>query len=223
MKLNFCKQILSVAVLTVAFSGFANAQSGTILFTTDTDATNTTVGEAIQGMPIGPITGIETGIAGLTLDIGSATAATDATLDPAVFQAVGTRSGIMSGNDATSASFSNGENLTFSFNQGIFIESSFFGSLGASDTANFNGIALNDTNTAAGDIAIFTPGGNFEAFATGPEGLFLAAGDSFTFSAGDGTVGLRNLVVTVAAVPEPSSAALLGLLSLGVVARRRRR
>ena len=64
--------------------------------------------------------------------------------------------------------------------------------------------------------AIYTP--------TNAGGLILAANEQFTVTAGSGNTGLLNIDVTVAsAVPEPSSAALLGLLSLGVVARRRRR
>ena len=52
--------------------------------------------------------------------------------------------------------------------------------------------------------------------------LALAAGQSFTLTATAGTIGIEGIHTTTSAVPEPTSAVLLGLAGLGLCVRRRR-
>ena len=205
MKLNFFKQILSVAVLTVAFSGFANAQSGTVVFVDDgagtsTGALLTNLGTNVDGSTVA------TEVAGLSLTVESLT--TNGT--PGIVTAVGTRFGV--GDNFFRAGTPDDE-ITFSFDQAVTIDEISFSSVSGSDDFLFNGQLFGES---ANGVTIENT-----AFS-------LAADQPFTISANTGNIGLVNLDVTVvdggaANVPEPSSATLLGLLSLGVVARRRRR
>ena len=203
MKLNFLKQILSVAVLTVAFSGFANAQSGTIDFTLDDP--NTTTGSLLTDLGTDVVgETVATGIEGLNITVDSITtsAATN------IFVAVDSRAGV--GDNFFRAGATN-DSITFSFDQDVEITELEFASLTGNDAINVNGTPFTNPSNAGAVFAQDPP-------------ISLAAGESLTFTASSGNVGLLNIDVTVAsAVPEPSSAALLGLLSLGVVARRRRR
>ena len=221
MKLSFFKQFLSGVVLTLVFGGLANGQ--TIFLEQEGGATDgvrdmPTTGDALNGLSSGTVGVVE--VPGLNITIASITGASDApAIAPAPFFVTdGTRGGIESGNNGTTAAISDEESITFTFDQDIVITEAFFGSLGSFvtpvDSITFGGQLVNDAN-ADSDVFDFTFDG------TSP-GLAIAAGDPLTITAGDGDVGIRTFTVTVASVPEPSSFALLGLLSLGAVARRRR-
>ena len=198
MKLNFLKQILSVAVLTVAFSGLANAQSGTVVFVDDGAGTST--GALLTDLGTGVVgQSVATEVTGLNLTVESIT--TSAPTD--IFVAVGTRAGV--GDNFFRAPT---DEITFSFDQAVTIDEISFSSVSGADDFFFNGVLFGES---ANGVTI-----EDTAFS-------LAAGESFTIASNTGNVGLVDIDVSVAAVPEPSSAALLGLLSLGVVARRRRR
>ena len=143
----------------------------------------------------------------LNITIGTASAAIDA---------AGSTTGISGG--SSNNFFDVGESVSFTFDRNVEFLLADFNNLSGSEFLNFNvggtNFAINDANTDISDNN-FTFGN-----------LALSSGDTFSISGGSGAAGIENLTINVlpaTAVPEPSSAALLGLLSLGVVARRRRR
>ena len=209
MKLNFLKQILSVAVLSVAVCGVANAQVQVeIDFTTGAGD----LGTQLNGQSTGTFVVEEATAAGtnLSIMIGAITGGSDGTLT-----AAGSNFGVTGG--AQNDFFDTGESATFSFDQNVEFLRADFNQFGANEeivfsTSNGGSFSItNDTTDFTQDEFTFDPG------------FFLPAGETFTLTASAGTsASLQNINVNVIPVPEPSSAALLGLLSLGVMARRRR-
>ncbi|MEM6692013.1 MAG: PEP-CTERM sorting domain-containing protein, partial [Planctomycetota bacterium] len=83
------------------------------------------------------------------------------------------------------------------------------------------------TDDAGNYGAIFTPGdwaADFAAFGTGSPGTFSVNFQDGWNGAGNVTTFLGNatVVITATAVPEPSSFAMVGLLTCGLAIRRRR-
>ena len=225
MKLNFCKQLIPIA-LTLVVGGFANAdtvsfsntpgQTGDPGFADAFTALNGTRVDALSAASpvVVPVTG-NSAFPDLAITfVGATSPGADAT-----FQFFGTRSGITSGigaSDGQSGTFGNGESLSFFFSEDVEITVAEFGGFGADEEINFNGAPLDNPGNA-NELEFFDPP------------LFIAAGSTLTIAGVEGSnVGISTIDFTPVAgsttgVPEPSSAALLGLLSVGVVARRRRR
>ena len=197
MKLRILKGFLSAVVLTVALSGLAHAQSGTVVFTDDGSGTST--GALLQGLGTGLVGGeVATEIPGLNISVVAAS-------QPSV-TSVGTRFGV--GDNFFRESTS--DSITFSFDQAVEITEVSFSSVSGTEMFSFAGANFGET---ANGVTI------------APISVSLAADQPFTVAAVAGNTGFQNIDVTVtgAAIPEPSSAALLGLLGLVGVARRRRR
>ena len=216
MRLNFWKQFLSAIVLTVAVCGVASAQTVEIDFRTGVDNTGT----ALDGQPVGFTTTVpEAAVDDVDLDI-----TLTAISAGGVFNAEGSSTGVNSNTGAVEErQFDNGEFATFSFSQTVELLSGDFDQIGGGEvltvtTSNGGTFLVTD---AAASTDISDNNFNFGTF-------LLPVGETFTFTGTAGAIGVENLTVNVVpgavnpAVPEPSSAALLGLLSLGVIARRRR-
>ena len=219
MKFSFLKQIFPAIVMTLAFAGLANADFINFTTTTSLGPSNAHAalnGQALSSLPINiPIAG-NADFPNLSITVTSATSGGSALTD-AVFAGVGTRFGITSGanpdgtnTDGTNNSLGGSEGFTFTFSEDVNISQAQFGSLGTNESINFGtfGLLVDDPANAS-DLYSFD--------------LDVAAGEAFTISGAAGNVGIRTITFApVAAVPEPSSVALLGLLGLGAVARRRR-
>ena len=219
MRLNFLKQLIPAIVLTLVVGGFANAD---ILSFSNTAGQTGNPGFAdafgsLNGMDISVANAADPVVVSvngnpdfpeLTVSFVGATSSSDT----ATFDFVGTRSGIASGGDGQSASFGAGESLSFFFSEDVEINVAEFGGFAADELISFNGTDIDDPNNG-NDLEFFDPP------------LVIEAGNTVTIAGVTGSnVGISTIDFTpVVGVPEPSSAALLGLLGLGVVARRRRR
>ena len=116
------------------------------------------------------------------------------------------------GDDDTDAFDSAGsESVTFSFDQAVTISQLDFTNFTAGEVFEFAGISITNADLSNGTTDVFD-------FASP---LALAAGQSFTLTATAGTIGIEGIHTTTA-VPEPTSAVLLGLAGLGLCVRRRR-
>ena len=115
------------------------------------------------------------------------------------------------------------ESLTLSFNQDLFFREIDLTSLAGSDVFSIQ---------VAGSSPILIPNGAADSSdrfdfsggtaPSGTPGLFIPADTGVEFRATVGSVGLDNLVLEIAPVPEPSSMlALMGLAGLLAVKRRR--
>ena len=116
--------------------------------------------------------------------------------------------------------FDAAEQLFISFNLDVFIENVDLGNLSGAETSTAGPTTgINDANTPTTDIVDFTGG-------CATPGFFLPAGTTFlleTTGPVNGSVGISEIHVALAAIPEPSSLALLAGLSGFWVSRRRRR
>ena len=111
MKLNFLKQILTVAVLTVAFSGLANAQGPNTIDLNDVGGTST--GALLTNLGTGVVgQSVATEIAGLNLTVDAIN--TNGTSD--IYVAVGTRAGV---GDNFFRPGPPADSITFSFDQAV--------------------------------------------------------------------------------------------------------
>ena len=197
--------------------GVANAQAVApvqveIDFTTGVDNTGTLLDEQPAGTNV---TSPEATAAGTSLDITLSAISAGGTFD-----AAGSSTGVNTGQAGTveATQFDGGEFATFFFSQDVEFLSGDFINIG-------NGEELTFTTSNGGNFSIINSNTGIvdDVFDFG--GFSLPAGETFTLTGTTaGGIGIENLIVNVvpAAVPEPSSAALLGLLGLGIIACRRR-
>ena len=116
------------------------------------------------------------------------------------------------------------ESFTLSFSEDLFFREIDFNSLAGSDVfsiqvAGSSPILIANGAADTSDRFDFSGG----TAPSGTPGLFIAAGTGVEFRATAGSVGLDNLVLEIAPVPEPGSLlGLMGLAGLFAVKRRRR-
>ena len=211
MNLNFWKQFLSCVVLTLAFGGLANAQTS-IDFTTAEAGTASTTGDSLDNIDVFPANNIDVAedSGNLMLSIAGITGSTSTATT--FLNSAGASFGIQSTNDfgTENTGFNGDESITISFNEAVVLQSVALTGLNSpTDLLSF-GTDVDITQESAGDDDIFD-------FAGG--GLVLAANEQIVISSGGGSSNLGISSITISAVPEPSSIALLGLLGPGVSCR----
>ena len=210
----------AVAMITGGLGSFASAETVIEIGLENDDAT----GVLLDGQPdtiadgLGPIVvqeALGTDADGLTLTLTGTTTATGTNTFNGVAGAFGINSA--GGDDTARLDGDLSETIFFSFNEDVVITQIDFASFGTDSEILLNGTDL----LTSGNVVDFDPG------------FAISAGDTFSIESISTTpipdggrvspdVGLQSITVVVAAIPEPSSLALLGLLG-GVVAIRRRR
>ncbi len=121
-----------------------------------------------------------------------------------------------------------GTSVTYAFNQDLNVTLQHGGTLSGLEKVSFTGGSLSLLNTDV-DNAIVTTGSNYFENTTTSQysnpSNFSASSTGSTFTLTADSVAARNyvnLTYVGTVVPEPSSALLLGLGSLGLLARRKR-
>ena len=208
MKLCFFKRFLCGVALTLVVGGLANAEIVPIDFTTSFNSPATTgdlldnqfsLGDAPETFDV-----VEDTTLGLTITIESITSnsTTGASIE-AANASFGITGGSFSSAGDTQLNAAGDESITFSFNQDVVFVSAFFSSFTSADEIDFGGVTITEA-LSTDDVFSFT----------GANSLALAANTPITIEADASNFGLATITVDVAAVPEPSSLALLGLLGL---------
>ena len=205
-------RIFMVAVIAVAgFCSSVEAQTTTAVINFRSGSNN--VGGVFDSTPIGTtVTGnaLDPLLTGLTVSV------VGASNDPnAEINTSGTGIGIDSPgfDDVDGVEVDNGDQLTFTFNQAITVTEVDFSGVVDGDSFVFNGQNLTQANLTSGDTYI--PGTPFTIAAGAPVIFAETAGNGIT---------LQDITVlgSGAAVPEPSSLAVLGFGSVLMMVRRRR-
>ena len=181
-------------------------------FFTTTVAGDTVVGNDAMGNPI-VIPGLEITTVGASTD-------PLAVINGTTNNGIGINSDVNSNPDVMSEEPSQldvafEETLTFTFNQDVTItDVEFFGIS--------NDAALGESVSFAGQTLLGSDLGTSDTFSFAP-GLFFAANDPIVFAEISGNGVALETFTIVATVPEPGSLAMLGLGSVLMMTRRRRR
>jgi len=207
MKFTYLKYLSVVLLLTFSFC--VSSSDADVIFLDNTMVTGDALDELDLDDLLTAAATVPTEIPGLSLTVEGIGSSAD-TFD---LNSTGTSLGVNSDGDADTDAFEAAfaESVTFSFNQDVTISQLDFAGFAAGDVFEFAGVSITNGDLSNGTTDVFD-------FATP---LALAAGQSFTLTATSGTVGIEG-IHTTPAVPEPTSAVLLGLAGLGLCVRRRR-
>ena len=205
-------------VVIIALAGFCVSAQAGIISVLDFTSANGSVGTALDNTTVGQtvFTTNVGGLTGLTLTAQGTANAGSAFLDSSSVGLGVNSSASNSLDDADGVDLSSGESIAFTFSQDVSILAVDFENIdnGATptDIVSFGSTSLPGSSLTGTDTFTFAPP------------LFFTAGTAINFSeiAGDG-VTLRSLTVEVSAVPEPGALAILGMGSVLVMVRRRRR
>ena len=116
--------------------------------------------------------------------------------------------------------FNPGESYVFSFNQNVNVTTITLESFSAG-----NNFTVSSGGTTIGLTALADPDNNGFSVNDLGDSLSVAAGEDVTLSfvgGGPNLVRVVNIQAAIAAVPEPSSLALIALGSIGMIVRRKR-
>jgi hypothetical protein len=197
---------------------FSDVSADLIVFKTGQDTTGNNL-DGIKNDTGLPTTVNVAEIAGLTLtvvDISSDSAVVDQLNATATsFGVDAINVGVGGSDDSDQFDSSLNESVVFRFNQDVVINSvDFFGfnnSDSSTDVFSFASTTINGFSDQLGSGDVFTFTG----------GLAIAANTDFTVRAVSGSIGFEDWDVTVTAVPEPGSIAILCALCGGFWVRRR--